>query len=35
LELLEYRHEDMPLYLFRNIETGEVDNVTINGKDDI
>ena len=35
LELLEYRHEDMPLYLFRNVNTDEVDNVTLNGEDDV
>jgi hypothetical protein len=25
LELLEYRQEELPLYLFRNIEDGQVD----------
>lgn len=29
LELLEYRHETMPLYLFRDIDTGEIINVTL------
>ena len=29
LELLEYRYEDEPLYLFRNIEDYQIDNVTL------
>lgn len=37
LELLEYRgqaenEKDLPLYLFRNIEDGQVDNVVLNEK---
>ena len=35
LELMEYRHETLPLYLYRDIESGEVVNVTLNGDDDV
>ena len=37
LELLEYRgdEEKTPLYLFRDIETGQIDNVTIEGNHNV
>ena len=35
LELLEYRQEEMPMFLFRNKETGEVSQVTLNSKHQI